>query len=50
MVSHSLDCGTCQCFIDQDCETHMDCAWVYECAYLDNAWEPRKEDPDGEER
>jgi len=50
MIRHALDCSTCQLFIDQKCETYHDCEWSYECAQLDNAWEPRKEDPDDKEK
>lgn len=44
---HSLDCGTCQHFLDQDCETYYDCDCVYECQALGGCWEPRKENEHG---
>lgn len=42
---HKLNCGTCQIFLDEDCETYYDCPACYECAELGGVWEPRyKED------
>jgi len=40
-TSHRLECGTCQKFVDQQCETCHDCRWVYECAKLGGIWTPR---------
>ena len=37
----SLECSTCQRFIDEGCETYYDCPCVYECYEVGDCWKPR---------
>lgn len=39
---HALECGTCQRFVDERCETLYDCSCCYECYGVGGCWEPRK--------
>ena len=40
---HAIDCGTCQRFLDEGCETLYDCSCCYECYEVGGCWEPREE-------
>lgn len=42
LLHHNLDCGTCQTFVDEGCETYHDCPYHGECAKLGDVWVERK--------